>query len=305
MNRRMFLACAFATLLAGGCSRGAREESRPAARDGRLRVIATTQVVADLVRELGGDRVDVTSWMGPGVDPHGYEPSPGDLERLVGADLAFSLGLSLEERASDTLARAAAEGHPAFAVAGSIDPSRLLRPAALGGAVDPHVWLDASLWSSAVRGVVEVLASAEPDSRLYFEENARIYREKLAELDEWCRSEIALIPAERRVLITAHDAFGYFGRAYGVDTVGLEGPAPDVPRIVDLVRERGVPAVFSETSMSRGSVDAVVEAVRAVGGTLAASGPLYSDAMGPAGTPAATYPGMMRANVEAITEALQ
>ncbi|MEZ5066135.1 MAG: zinc ABC transporter substrate-binding protein [bacterium] len=305
MNRRTFLSCAFAALLVAGCSRGAKEESRPVARDGRLRVVTTTQVVADLIRELGGDRVDVTTWMGPDVDPHRYEPSPGDLERLIAADLAFSLGLSLEGRASDALARAAAEGHPALAIAAGLDPSRLLHPAALGGSADPHVWLDVSLWSSAVPGVVEALASAEPDSRLYFEENARIYREKLAELDEWCRSEIALIPAERRVLVTAHDAFGYFGRAYGVDTMGLEGPSPDVRRIVDLVQQRGIPVVFAETSVSRRSVDAVVEGVRMAGGTLAAGGPLYSDAMGPAGTPAATYLGMMRANVEAITEALQ
>jgi manganese/zinc/iron transport system substrate-binding protein len=312
----LLVGLAAALLSLAGCSRSGEEgdvaaQGAPLA-ERKIRVTTTVGMVADVVRNVGGERVEVTALMGPGVDPHLYKASEGDIARLSGADIVFYNGLFLEGKMGDVLARIAERGLPTIAVAERIDPARLHRPAQFEGHPDPHVWFDVSLWMETVPLVVEGLSGLDPDSRPLFEENARAFLVRLRELHAWCAAELATIPAERRVLITAHDAFGYFGSAYDVEVVGLQGLSTaseyglrDVQRIVDLVVARRVKAVFVESSVPRRSIEAVVQGCRAKGHDVRIGGELFSDAMGAAGTREGTYVGMVRANVTTIVEALR
>jgi manganese/zinc/iron transport system substrate-binding protein len=269
-------------------------------------------MVGDLVRNVGGDRVEVTTLMGPGVDPHLYKASEGDIARLRNADVVFYNGLFLEGKMGEVLQRVAERGLPVVAVGSRVPVERLHHPEAFEGHPDPHIWFDVSLWMETLPAVVDGLSVLEPDSRALFEANAARYREELVALHRWCGERLAEVPPERRVLVTAHDAFGYFGAAYGVDVVGLQGISTaseyglrDVQHIVDLVAARKVKAVFVESSVPKRSIEAVVEGVRAAGHDVRIGGQLYSDAMGAAGTPEGTYLGMVRANVDTIVEALR
>uniref|UniRef100_A0A832I548 Manganese transporter n=1 Tax=Eiseniibacteriota bacterium TaxID=2212470 RepID=A0A832I548_UNCEI len=281
------------------------------ARGGRLPVTATTGMVADLARAVGGPHVAVTGLMGPGVDPHLYKASEGDLARLDGARLVLYNGLNLEGKMGDLLVRMS-RTRPTVAVTEAIPESLLREPPEFAGHYDPHVWFDVSLWARAVDRVRDALAEADPPRRAAYEANAAAYRDTLAALHAWVAAEIASIPPPRRVLVTAHDAFGYFGRAYGIEVVGLQGISTvaefglaDVRRLVDLIVARRVPAVFVESSVPRRALDAVVEGCRARGHEVRVGGTLYSDALGAEGTPEGTYAGMVRANVRAIVGALR
>lgn len=284
---------------------------------GKLRVVATTGMVADLAKRVGGDRVDVRALMGPGVDPHLYRPTPGDLRVLEAADVVLYNGLLLEGRMVEVLGRLGAK-KSVVAVAEGLGHSE---PGAGGGGgaggagdhhLDPHVWFDVARWSRALDRVTKALMARDPAGRDEYERRAREYAGELAELDAWCRSELAAVPEARRVLITAHDAFGYFGRAYGVEVHGLQGVSTDseaslaeVRRLVELIAARGVRAVFVESSVPRKTIEALVEGAAARGHTVRIGGELFSDAMGPEGTPEGTYPGMVRHNVRTIVEALR
>lgn len=300
--------CAAALLLVlAGC--GARPQAP--ARTGPLKVTTTIGMIADITREVGGDRVAVTALMGPGVDPHLYKASEGDLGRLDEAGLILFNGLHLEGKMGDLLVRMA-RTRPTVAVTEALPESLLREPPEMQGQYDPHVWFDVSLWRRAVERVRDALAEADPAGRATFEARAAAYLDTLDALHAWCASEIASVPRARRVLVTAHDAFGYFGRAYDIEVVGLQGISTvaefglaDVRRLVDLVAGRGVKAVFIESSVPRRSIDAVVEGCRARGHAVVVGGTLYSDAMGAAGTPEGTYVGMVRANVRAIVGALR
>lgn len=279
--------------------------------DGRLNVVATTGQVADLVRQVGGGRVTVTALMGPGVDPHLYKASAGDVERLRQADLIVYHGLHLEAKMGDVLARLGAH-RPTLAVAESLPVDRLLSPPEFAGAHDPHVWFDAPLWRLTVAPVAARLAALDPAHAEEYRERAGAYEAALDRLDADLRATFATIPAGQRVLITAHDAFGYFGRAYGFEVRGLQGISTateagtaDVQTLAAFIAERRLPAIFVETSVSPRAIEAVREAVRARGFAVRVGGALYSDALGDAGTPAATYEGMMRHNAATIVAALR
>lgn len=276
----------------------------------QVRVVATTTIVADAVREVGGDRVEIVTLMGPGIDPHLYKASEGDVLRLASADIIFYNGLHLEGKMSHVLARVS-ERVPTVAIAERIDPSLLRRPPEFEGAYDPHVWFDVRLWMIAVEAVRDGLITVDPTHAAVYQANAERYLAELDELDRWVRQEIAKIPPERRVLITAHDAFGYFARAYGFEVYGLQGVSTaaeagvaDVQALADLIVERRIPAIFVETSVPPRFIEAVQEAVRARGFAVRIGGQLYSDALGDPGTPAGTYVGMVRSNVETIVQAL-
>lgn len=277
---------------------------------GPPRVLATTNLVADTARRLGGAEVTVEALMGPGVDPHLYKPSESDVRRLSEADLILYNGLHLEGKMSDLLERL---GHdrPVAEVAAAIPASELRAPPEFKGHPDPHVWFDVSMWSKTVDTVAEALGRLAPEHRELFAERARAYQAELAELDGWVRRRILEIPPERRVLVTAHDAFGYFGRAYGVEVIGLQGISTlseaglaDVERVVNLVADRHIPAIFVESSVPRRSIEAVQAAVRSKGGSVEIGGQLYSDSLGPVDGTAGTYPGMVKANVDTIVSAL-
>jgi manganese/zinc/iron transport system substrate-binding protein len=304
---RALLAAALAavSLAACGPAGGGGDGDRP------LTIVATTNLVADVARAVAGEHAEVQALMGPGVDPHLYKASEGDVRRLAEADLILYNGLHLEGKMADILVKMA-RGRPVVALGEGVPEESLREPPELAGQYDPHVWFDVSLWRLTLPVVAEELATLDPDHAADYRANADRYAAELAELDAWVEAQIALLPAERRVLITAHDAFGYFGRRYGMQVVGIQGISTlaeaglqDIERVVDLVVESGVPAIFVESSVPRRTVEAVQGAVRARGRELAIGGELYSDSLGAAGSPAGTYPGMVRHNVETIVEALR
>ena len=306
MRRVSLLAIALAAAVAGGCG-----SDPPAPAPGPLKVVATTTIVADLVSRIGGEDVALEALMGPGVDPHLYKPSAGDVWRLSSARAVFYNGLHLEGKMGEVFAEMSRRGVTTVAVADGIPESELITSAAFAGVHDPHVWFDVSLWSHAVECVRDALADIDPDHAVAYRSRADSYLAELAALDSWVRGRAAALPEERRVLVTAHDAFTYFGRAYGFEVRGLmgistaaEAGTSDVQQLAELIAERRIPAIFVESSVSPRSIKALREAVAARGFEVAIGGSLYSDALGdPAGT-AGTYAGMVRSNVETITGAL-
>jgi manganese/zinc/iron transport system substrate-binding protein len=302
----MLALAVISAMLLSGCGSTPGEASQ----DGRLAVVTTTTHIADLAREIGGDRVRVTALMGPGVDPHLYRASEGDLGRLIEADLVLYHGLNLEGKMGEVFDRLGAR-RPVVAVTAGLPGDLLLADPAAPDHPDPHVWFDPLLWQFAAEATATALAAQDPEGAEIYRRNAAAYAERLILLDEWARERLASIPEERRVLVTAHDAFGYFGRRYDVDVLGLQGISTeseagirDIQRIAGEIADRGVPAVFVETSVSPRTVEAVRAAVASRGGEVQLGGSLHSDALGEPGTPAGSYLGMFEENVTTIVEAL-
>lgn len=282
----------------------------PAENEGRLQVVTTVGMIRDVVENVGGGHVRVTGLMGAGVDPHLYKASEGDVRRLYRADVIFYGGLHLEAKMAEVL-QEMGERTRSVAVAEAIPPDSLLAPPQFAGAYDPHVWFDVRLWSMTVPRIAETLAAADPAHAADYRANARRYLAELDALDRYVREQAARVPPERRVLVTAHDAFNYFGRAYGFQVRGLQGISTvseagtaDVQELADFIADRRIPAMFVESSIPRRNVEAVQEAVRARGWDVAIGGQLFSDAMGSPGTPEGTYVGMVRHNIDTIVGAL-
>ncbi|MCP4573475.1 MAG: zinc ABC transporter solute-binding protein [bacterium] len=309
--RRITGAAALTLLLAlAACSGGGSGDEAAKAGDGKLRVVTTTGQVADLARNVGGDRVTVTALMGPGIDPHLYKASAGDVERLRRADLILYNGLHLEAKMGEVLERLGAS-RPVAAAAETIPGDELISPDGYEGTHDPHVWFDLTLWSHAVDAVRDALIELDPDHAAGYRTRATAYARELSALDAYVREQLATVPVAQRVLITAHDAFTYFGRAYGFEVRGLQGistateaGAADVQGLARFIAERRIPALFVETSVSPKAIEAVRAAVHSRGFDVGVGGELYSDALGDAGTPAGTYLGMVRHNVDTIVAAL-
>lgn len=286
----------------------APEEAR--GPDADVRAVATTGIVADLVEAVGGERVEVDGLMGPGVDPHLYKASAGDVRLLARADVIFYNGLHLEAAMGEVLAEMQGRRHT-VAVTSEMDRSLLLASPVYRDQYDPHVWFDVALWSTAIGTVRDALIEQDPEGAETYRANANEYALELQALDEWVEERVSEVPAELRVLITAHDAFRYFGERYGMEVLGLQGISTaseagtgDVRRLVDFIVERRIPAIFVETSIPRRTIEAVRAAVRARGFDVSIGGSLYSDAMGDPRTSAGNYPGMVRHNVNTIVEAL-
>ncbi len=274
---------------------------------GQVHVTATTNMVADLAREIGRDRVAVSALMGPGVDPHLYKASARDVRTLQGAHLILYGGLHLEGKMVELLEKSGR----AVAVTEQIPPERLLHPGGAEGLPDPHVWFDVSLWKFAAGTTRDALSAADPAGKALYAQNAAAYLRELDALDTEVMTLMHSIPEERRVLVTAHDAFNYFARRYGVEVRGVQGVSTaaeagtqNIQALARFVSERGIPAVFVESSVPQRTVDAVIQAARAQGHTLRIGGELFSDALGAAGTPEGTYIGMVRHNAHAISSAL-
>jgi manganese/zinc/iron transport system substrate-binding protein len=305
-----FLAAAAAALALAGC--GPVQHPSERVLDGEvIDVVATIGMITDAVERVGGERVAVQGLMGPGIDPHLYKASEGDLRRLERADVIFYGGLHLEAKMADVLERIG-ERRATRAVTAAIPPSRLLTPAAFQGQHDPHVWFDVRLWMSAVEQIRDTLAGLDPGSAALYRRNAAAYLAELEELDAYVREQARRVPERRRVIITAHDAFNYFGRAYGFEVRGLQGistaaeaGAGDVQGLARFIAERRIPSIFVESSVSPRTIQAVREAVRARGFDVEIGGSLFSDAMGNPGTPEGTYVGMVRHNVDTIVEGLR
>lgn len=304
MKRLIFLALVASVLV--GCG-GGGDETAGEKSSGRLAVVTTTMQTGDLVKRVGADRVDLQVLMGPGIDPHQYKASAGDVDRLGRADLIVYSGIHLEAKMGEVLERL--DGRIATLAAAEAVPEKDL--IVLDRAHDPHVWFDIPLWRMALAAVTERLVELDPEHAAGYRERSAAYDRELTELHEYCRRQVANIPEAQRVLITAHDAFNYLGRAYGLEVRGLQGISTvaeagtaDVQDLAELIATRKIPAIFVESSVSPRAIEAVREAVRARGHDVRVGGELYSDAMGDEGTPEGTYVGMLRHNIDTIVAAL-
>jgi len=287
------------------------EASVPGDLSGRkIRVVATIGMIAEMVEQVGGERVEVKGLMGPGVDPHLYKASEGDVIRMAAADVVVYNGLHLEGKMSEIFERMRNRIRT-VAVTDGIDREKLLRPPEFEGAYDPHVWFDVTLWMDAVKTVERALTGMDPAHGGLYRANGTKYLERLEQLDRHVRRKASIVPPRKRVLITAHDAFNYFGRAYGFQVSGLQGistvaeaGAADIQALARLIVENEIPAVFVESSVPPRYIEALKEAVEAKGFRVKIGGSLFSDAMGDPGTPEGTYIGMVRHNIDTIVSAL-
>lgn len=282
----------------------------PAFASGPMNIVATTGMIADMVRQIGGDAVVVQGLMGAGVDPHGYRQTRSDIVAMTRADATFWHGLFLEAQ-MEAFFEDLVRKRPVHAIADTLDRSLLLSHEDYEGRFDPHVWMDPELWGKLAPAVVEALSELRPEARAMFETNAAVFLQEAADLDAYTRSTLAEIPEDRRILLTAHDAFGYFGKAYDFEVLGIQGISTEseaglnrIGTLVDLLVERQVPAVFVETSVSDRNVRALVEGAASRGHEVSIGGSLFSDAMGPDGTYEGTWLGMIDHNVTTIARAL-
>ena len=290
-----------------GCGGG-----RPAGEtEGPLRVVATTSIVGDLARSIGGDVIELETLMGAGVDPHLYKPSAGDVRAMASAQMIVYSGLHLEGKMTEVLAEIGTRGVETVAVASCVPAESLLAVEGYDNLHDPHVWFDVGLWQHAAACLRDALIRVDPQNAAGYQERGDAVITEFADLDVWVREQLATLPENRRVLVTAHDAFSYFGRAYGVEVRGLlgvstaaEAGTADVQALAAFIVDRRLPAVFVETSVPPRYVEALTEAVVARGGDVTIGGSLYSDALGSPGGAAETYVGTVRANVETIVGAL-
>ncbi len=296
----------FLLILTGCNSTEANKES-----DGKIKITTTIGQIGDIAKNIGKEHVSVESLMGPGIDPHLYKASQGDINKLSKADIILYNGLHLEGKMGDIFAKMK-EDKPTYPVAEAIPKDRLLVDQSNAAAVDPHVWFDIELWQYAVMEVREALIEYDPDHKADYEENAETYLNKLKQLKEEAQEKMNEIPEESRVLVTAHDAFQYFGQAYGMEVKGLQGLSTDseyglrdVQNLVNVLADRNIKAVFIESSISERSINAVVEGAKEKGHDVKIGGELYSDAMGEKGSPEGTYIGMYRHNIETIAQALK
>jgi len=280
-------------------------------REGTIKVVTTTAMVGDLVKNIAGEKAEVISLMGTGVDPHLYKASAGDVEKLAGADMIFYNGLHLEGKITDVLAQMKKSGIFTVGVAEGIDKSLLLSPEEYEGYYDPHIWFDVALWKKAAKVVMEAFSLYDPQNAGIYKQNTESYLKELNLLQSYIQKKVALLRHERKVLITAHDAFNYFGRGYGFEVMGLQGistdseaSVADIQNLSRVIAERKVPAVFVETSISPRYMRALRASVKARGFDVRIGGSLYSDSMGSPGTEEGSYIGMFRSNVDTIVESL-
>lgn len=274
-----------------------------------IRVVTTTGMIADAAENVGRSRADVQALMGPGTDPHLYKATAGVVRTLEGADAIFFNGLELEGRMAGIFA-AMSSKKLTVAVAEAIEPAALHTVAE--GKPDPHVWFDVQLWKKVVERVRDAFIELDPNHADLYDRNAREYLSRLNNLDAWIIEQINTIPEDQRVLVTAHDAFGYFGRRYRLEVMGIQGvstateaSAADIQRLSKLLAERRIKAIFGESSVPQSTIEALQKAVMARGWNITIGGQLFSDAMGAAGTEEGTYVGMVRHNVRTIVEALK
>ncbi len=274
-------------------------------------VVTTTAMVRDITSRVVGDRGTVVGLMGEGVDPHLYKPTAADAKLILSSDMVFYNGLMLEGRMTDTFMKAARIGKTVFPVTELIEEEYLLEPLEMEGHWDPHVWMDVSAWSHAVDAVAHAMCEQDPDYCDAYQNRAISYKKKLAELHTYIEKSIDSIPETGRILITAHDAFNYFGRAYGIEVIGIQGLSTeseagidDVNKLVDLLVDRKIEAVFVESSVSDRNVQALIEGAASRGCEVKIGGTLFSDAMGERGSYEGTYIGMLDHNATTITRAL-
>ena len=293
-------------ILLPGCN-GSEEETESS----KLNIVATTGMIADMVKNIGGDSVNVLALMGPGVDPHLYKATQGDLGRLQKAEVIFYNGLHLEGKMGEVFEKLG-RIKKVVPVAGRLNTAMLLQDPVYKDAFDPHIWFDVALWAQTAQVVLEALVEQDPDSERYYTQNLEVYTEELDTLHNWVKEQLSTIPEDKRIMITAHDAFSYFGRAYGIEVRGLQGISTlsefglkDRVDLVNFIVDKEIKAVFVETSVSEKNINAIVEGCQQKGHAVTIGGNLYSDAMGAEGTPEGTYMGMVKSNVNTLVNSLK
>ncbi len=280
--------------------------------DGKFHIVTTTSMITDLVENIGGDKVVVQGLMGAGVDPHLYKASEGDVSKLFNADMILYSGLHLEGKLVEVFEKMQKQNVNTIAVSDALDKKDLIGSTLFASNYDPHIWFDVANWEKITVFVADKLSDAMPENREYFQANAAEYLKKLKILKEEIEAEIATLPEDKRRLVTAHDAFNYFGKAYKFDVVGLQGLSTateagvqDVQKTASYIIDHKVKAVFIESSVPRRTVEALQAAVNSKNHNVVIGGTLFSDALGNPGTPEGTYIGMFKFNVHTIVSALK
>ncbi|WP_411766031.1 metal ABC transporter solute-binding protein, Zn/Mn family [Winogradskyella sp. A3E31] len=279
---------------------------------GRLNVVTTTTMITDLVKTIGGDAIDVQGLMGSGVDPHLYKASEGDVTKLVNADVIFYNGLHLEGKLVEVFEKMGSSTKTPIALADEIDKTTLIGSDYFASSYDPHVWFDIDYFKQFTTKVTSVLSEKDPENAKFFKENEARFLTKLEELKTKVNTIIETLPKEKRILVTAHDAFNYFGKAYGFEVVGLQGLSTateagvqDVQNLAAFIIENDIKAIFVESSVPRRTIEALQAAVKSKNHNVEIGGTLYSDALGSKGTVEGTYLGMFEYNVKTIVNALK
>jgi len=289
------------------CSSGTKKDA-----SGKLNVVTTTTMITDMVKEIGGDALKVEGLMGAGVDPHLYKASEGDVNKLYHADVVIYSGLHLEGKLVDVFEKMEHQGIKMVAITDTFEKGDLISSEYFASNYDPHIWFDISLWKKASAFVANKLAITDPDNKKLYFTNLEKYLVRLDSTEKFIRSRIDELPVDKRILITAHDAFNYFGKAYRFEVIGLQGISTaseagvqDVQNLAGLIVERKVKAIFIESSVPKRNIEALQAAVKSKGLEVIIGGQLFSDACGDAGTFEGTYIGMFLYNVNTIVDALK
>lgn len=283
-----------------------------ATKNDRLNVVTTTSMITDLVKNVGGDMIDLQGLMGAGVDPHLYKASAGDVTKLSGADIIFYNGLHLEGKLVEVFEKMGSSSKTQVALGERLDKSTLIGSDYFASNYDPHVWFNIQYFKQFVNTVVEVLSEKDPKNSDRYATNAKTYLAQLDVLEKEVKEVIETLPKEKRILVTAHDAFNYFGKSYDFNVVGLQGLSTateagvqDVQRLSQFIIDNDVKAIFIESSVPRRTIEALEAAVKAKDHEVVIGGSLYSDALGDAGTIEGTYIGMFTYNVNTIVNSLK
>ena len=293
------------TMILVGCNNNPKD-------NGKLNIVTTTTMLTDLVKNIGGDSININGLMGSGVDPHLYKASEGDVTKLVNADIIFFNGLHLEGKLVEVFEKMGSQTKTPIALADVIDKTTLIGSEYFASNYDPHVWFNISYFKQFATKVAAVLSEKDAKNADYYNANATAFLSKLDTLENTVNSKIETLPADKRILVTAHDAFNYFGKSYGFEVVGLQGISTateagvkDVQNLANFIIENKVNAIFIESSVPKRTIEALQEAVNSKGHDVKIGGTLYSDALGSAGTVEGTYIGMFEYNVNTIVNALK
>ena len=297
----VFIGLTFSLLL-GGCD--------SSSKDNKLTAVCTTSIVSDLVSQVVGDKINVISLMGPGVDPHLYQAKESDVRVISSADIVFYNGLFLEAKLEDVIEKIGSK-KPVVALASSVAEAQLIPSQDYENMYDPHIWFDVMLWSQTLTAVLDALIELDPANQSFYQKRVYEYQKQLTSLDQWVKAQISLIPRKQRVLVSAHDAFGYFGRKYDFNVKALQGISTesqpgtkDIQQLASYVSSEKIPAIFIETSVPERTIKSVQDAVIAKGWNVVIGDSLYTDALGAPKSSQGTYIGMIRHNVDSIVKGL-
>ena len=303
--KKYFILLCFCTLFLNSCKNETKD-------NGKLNIVTTTSMITDLVKNIGGDAINLQGLMGSGVDPHLYKASEGDVSKLVNADIIFYNGLHLEGKLVEVFEQMSSETKSPIALADELDKKGLIGSDYFASNYDPHVWFDIAYFKQFALKVTEVLSEQDPENSETYKRNEAAYLEELDKLQDDVKGVVESLPPEKRILVTAHDAFNYFGEAYKFKVVGLQGLSTateagvkDVQKLSAFIIENKIKAIFVESSVPRRTIEALQEAVKSKGHDVEIGGTLFSDALGNEGTPEGTYIGMFRYNIKTIVSALQ